>query len=105
VLLLTDVSSSVAVKSQDNRTEAILTGAGDKGYCNLKHGTYMEEAAVGDTIITSGLDSLYPAGIPVGKIKSARKNTSMLDQDVKIDLYANPRNTDEVMVITRLREM
>ncbi|MBF0517191.1 MAG: rod shape-determining protein MreC [Nitrospirae bacterium] len=104
VLLLTDVSSAVAVKSQDNRTEAILSGSGED-YCFLKHGTGMEEAVIGDTIITSGLDSLYPAGIAVGKVVSTEKNPSMFEQDIKVELFANPRKIDEVMVITRHRDM
>ncbi|MBF0459464.1 MAG: rod shape-determining protein MreC [Nitrospirae bacterium] len=104
VLLLTDVSSSVAVKSQDNRTEAILTGLGEE-YCSLKHGRDMEEAAAGDTFITSGLDLMYPAGIPVGKVISAEKNPSMFEQDIKVGLFADPLKIDEVMVITRRRDM
>ncbi|KWT93241.1 rod shape-determining protein MreC [Candidatus Magnetominusculus xianensis] len=104
VLLLTDVSSSAAVKSQDNRTEAILVGVGED-YCNLKHGVDMEKTAVGDIIITSGLDSLYPAGVPVGKVISSEKNPTMFEQDVKVALFANPQKIDEVMVITRSRDM
>ncbi|MBF0554894.1 MAG: rod shape-determining protein MreC [Nitrospirae bacterium] len=104
VLLLTDVSSSVAVKSHDNRTEAILTGVGED-YCTLRHGLDMEEVAAGDTMITSGLDSLYPPGIPVGKVLSAEKNPSMLEQDIKVGLFASPLKIDEVMVITRRRDM
>ncbi|MBF0319379.1 MAG: rod shape-determining protein MreC [Nitrospirae bacterium] len=100
VLLLTDVSSSVAVKSQDNRTEAILIGLGE-GYCNLKHGSYMEEATVGDMLITSGLDSLYPAGIPVGKITVVEKKTTMSEQNLQVTLFSNAHKIDEVMVVTR----
>ncbi|MCG6553067.1 MAG: rod shape-determining protein MreC [Candidatus Magnetominusculus sp. LBB02] len=103
VLLLTDVSSAVAVKSQDNRTEAILTGVGED-YCTLRYGI-MEEAAAGDTMITSGLDSLYPMGIPVGKVIAVEKNPSMFEQDIKVALFANPLKIDEVMVVARPQDM
>jgi len=72
LLLLTDINFSVSVRLQESRKEGILSGIGMRK-CILKYMPYEEEIKIGDIIITSGLDSLFPPGIPVGYVSKVDK--------------------------------
>lgn len=65
VLLLTDPSFSVSVRIQPSRIEGIVSGKGN-GQCILKYVLKEEKIEQGQLLVTSGLDGLFPEGIPVG---------------------------------------
>jgi rod shape-determining protein MreC len=104
VLLLTDINSSVAVKLQNSRVEGILSGANSDA-CSLKYISSDVEVASGDVVITSGLDELFPADIPVGVVTSVEKTPTSLFQTVTVRLYADPNASEDVMVIRRMEEV
>ncbi len=98
VLLITDADSSVAVRAQDSRLHGILSGTGS-AYCTLKYIQTNQDVIVGDTLITSGLDELYPAGIPVGRIISVVKPEVGSFQIIKVEPFSNQLKVEEVIVV------
>ncbi len=67
-LLLTDPGSRIAVLSQETRTAGILTGRGGRESMEVRfveHNALIEE---GELLVTSGLDGVYPKGLPVARI-------------------------------------
>ncbi len=76
VILITDVNSSVAVRLQTSRAEGILEGRGDNS-CYLKYVSREVDISVGEKIITSGLDGLYPAGLLIGDVSLVRAEDEM----------------------------
>ncbi len=67
-LLLTDPGSRIAVLSQKTRTAGILTGRGGRETMEMRfveHNATIEE---GELLVTSGLDGVYPKGLPVARI-------------------------------------
>jgi rod shape-determining protein MreC len=69
LLLVTDINFSVSVRLQESRLEGILSGNGTRT-CILKYIPQDAEVKAGDIIITSGLDLLFPKGIPVGYVST-----------------------------------
>jgi len=69
VLLITDPSSGVGATLAQSRVQGILKG-GANGFCELHY--VMNEEAVnrGEAVVTSGLDTVYPKGLPVGNVFS-----------------------------------
>jgi len=67
VLLITDPSSGVGVSLAQSRVQGILKG-GSNSSCDLHY--VMNEEAVnrGEQVVTSGLDQVYPKGLPVGTV-------------------------------------
>ena len=67
VLLITDPSSGAGVSLAESRVQGILKG-GTNNFCDLHY--VMDEEAVkpGEAVITSGLDQVYPKGLPVGAV-------------------------------------
>jgi rod shape-determining protein MreC len=54
---------------------------------------------VGDTIVTSALSSIFPEGIPVGKVKSFERKSGDAFYTVKVDLSTQFRKLNHVYVI------
>ncbi len=103
VLLITDPNSSVAVRQRESRINGILSGKG-MYKCELKYIPNDEDVEIGEELITSGLDSLYPSGIPVGRIKSVRKGTGDFFQTISVEPYIDPLTLEEVMILRNDRE-
>jgi rod shape-determining protein MreC len=67
VLLITDPSSGVGVTLAQSRVQGILKGGSD-GVCGLHYIMNEEVMNRGDAVVTSGLDQVYPQGLPVGTV-------------------------------------
>jgi rod shape-determining protein MreC len=66
--LLTDRNLTIPVQIQRNGLRAIAFGGAEPGRMELRYISVNADLKEGDTVVTSGLDSLYPAGLPVGRI-------------------------------------
>lgn len=98
IILVTDPNFSVAVRIDRNRVEGILTGKGNS--CLLKYIPLEEEVLIGDRIITSGLDEIFPEGILVGAVKSINKKKGLF-QLIEV-IPTQPENKiEEVAVIKK----
>ena len=98
LLLLTDINFSAAVRLQESRKEGIVSGTGTRKLV-LKYIPYEEEVKVGDIIITSGLDELFPPGIPVGFISKIDKQGTGRFQDIEVTPYVDDSKMEEVLII------
>jgi rod shape-determining protein MreC len=70
VMLLTDPSSGVGTMLERSRTQGVLKGAGNN-LCQLDYVMNEELVSPGDAVVTSGLDQIYPKGLPVGTVLKA----------------------------------
>jgi rod shape-determining protein MreC len=66
--LITDRNLTVPVQVQRNGLRAIAFGGPEPGRMELRYMSVNADVKEGDLMVTSGLDSLYPAGLPVGRI-------------------------------------
>lgn len=98
ILLITDPNFSASVRIERNRAEGILSGKGNK--CIIKYVPLEEEVLVGDRIITSGLDGLFPEGIIAGVVKSVNKKEGLFQIIEAVPIQ--PENKiEEVAVIKK----
>jgi rod shape-determining protein MreC len=98
LLLLTDINFSAAVRLQESRKEAILSGTGT-GKCLLKYVPPDEKVKAGDVVVTSGLDALFPSGIPVGYVSKVDEQGSGMFQRIEVTPYQDDTKMEEVIVI------
>ncbi|NOZ86196.1 MAG: rod shape-determining protein MreC [Deltaproteobacteria bacterium] len=100
VLLLTDVSSSVSIIVAPVRAKALLTGSGDdEEACIVDYLRRNHRINVGDEVITSGLDGVFPKGLPVGKISRIRDPGQGLFYEARVDLAADLTSLEEVLIL------
>lgn len=69
VTAVNDQSMTVPVQIQRSGVRAIAYGVGQG--MELRYLPVAADIRVGDVVVTSGLDGLYPAGIPVGTVTTA----------------------------------
>ena len=69
VMIINDTNSAVDVYSTGKQTRGILEGTGQT-VLKLKYVLKNEEVEVGDRLITSGKDAIYPKGLPIGIVIS-----------------------------------
>jgi rod shape-determining protein MreC len=67
VLLITDPSSGVGATLAQSRVQGILKG-GSNSSCELRYVMNEEVVNRGEAVVTSGLDQVYPKGLPVGTV-------------------------------------
>jgi rod shape-determining protein MreC len=99
VLLITDHNSGVDAVVQRSRARGIVEGMLDGG-CVMKYLNRGEDVEVGDRVVTSGLDGIFPKGIIVGEVtRVTRGNRGLLQTaDVK---PAVPLDRIEEVLVTR----
>ena len=88
IVPLYDVSSYIAARLAKSRFEGLLVGKGSENEVlsmNYVSKRALDETQPGDLIVSSGLDSLYPADLALGRVKriSEPEYQTSLDIDVE----------------------
>jgi len=65
----------------------------------LKYVDKHADLKAGDLIVTSGLDGVFPAGLPVGVVERVVKEAPGYFQEVRVRPSADLMHNEEVMVI------
>ncbi len=99
VLLVTDPSSGVDVFVQRTRARGIVSGSLENSTI-MKYVKRSEDIQVGDRLITSGLDGVFPKGLMVGTVIRVRKQHLGLFQYVEVMPAVNSARTEEVLVVS-----
>src|SRR5579875_3706119 len=97
VLLITDHNSGVDAVVQRTRARGIVEGQVDGG-CVLKFVKRTEDVQVGDLVVTSGVDGIFPKGLPVGRVTAVDKRGQGLFQAVEVTPAVDPGALEEVLV-------
>lgn len=98
VLLITDPHSGVDALVQRSRARGIVSGSLDNGPV-MKYVKRSEDIEVGDRLITSGLDGVFPKGLLVGTVTKVRKKSFGLFQVVGVDLAVDPSQIEDVLLV------
>ena len=67
VLLITDPSNGVGSVLEGSRAQGVLKGE-SQNLCRLDYVMNEDTVAPGELVLTSGLDQIYPKGLPVGTV-------------------------------------
>jgi rod shape-determining protein MreC len=98
VLLIIDQNSAVDAKVQDTRARGIVkgdpTGRGSFNYVLRKH-----DISLGDSVITSGLDGVFPKGLPIGRVSEIVRLSAGIFQEIAITPYVDFETLEEVLVL------
>lgn len=100
VMTIGDVNSSVDVNVEGRDTRGILEGT-DHTVLRLKYITKNDEIEIGDKLVTSGKDGIYPKGIPAGIVIAINKNKAGIFYDIEVMPYNNFKRLEEVIVVRR----
>ena len=101
VLLIMDRNSSVDATIQRSRARGILKG-GMSAICEFQYVARTDDVVVGDVLVTSGIEGIFPKGLLVGTVSQIRKKKYGVSQYIEIEPTVNLNKVEEVLVVTNL---
>jgi rod shape-determining protein MreC len=102
VLLISDQSSGVGAILEKTRLQGVLRGTAN-GEVVLERVMSDEQVPVGETVLTSGGDQIFPKGLPVGTVANVGKGKDLF-LNIKIRPAANLSKLEEVLVLVEKQE-
>ena len=104
VQLLQDGESGAGVLIERSRVTGIVEGRvgyGDQGSPDLtmKYVSGVADVALGDVVVTSGLDRMYPKGLVVGRISHLGPGAGLF-REILVTPSARFEQMEEVLVVT-----
>jgi rod shape-determining protein MreC len=105
VTLITDSSNSVSAELDNGAFGQVQPSIGDPNDMRLQFIDKGRPVKVGQSVATAGwstgrLESIYPRGIPIGRVSKVSSNELELYRQVHITPFADFKGLDNVQVIT-----
>jgi len=108
VLLITDPDHAVDVLDENSRARGILVGLRksmslhrDQYLTQMEWANAGSEIQVGDALVTSGMDGMFPKGLKVGQVKAVRHDTSGLFLEAEVAPQAELNKLENVLVVLK----
>lgn len=76
VTLVTEKNHAVPVQILRNGLRSVAFGAGDTSHMLLRYMPVSSDIQNGDILVTSGIDGLYPPGIPVARVEKIERDAA-----------------------------
>jgi rod shape-determining protein MreC len=100
VLLLIDQNSAVDCLIQRSREKGIVKGL-SSGLCKLDYVVRAGDVVAGDLVVTSGMDRVFPKGLPVGQVVEVEDTPWDFFKDIKVKPMVDFAKLEEVLVIMK----
>jgi rod shape-determining protein MreC len=102
VLLLTDKEGGVGAMLADSRTQSPVGGQGEP-LLAMKYVPNDDAVSLGERVITSGMDRIFPRDLPVGTVAEIKSGNPF--KQIRIKPAANLERLEEVLVLLSLRPL
>jgi len=98
VLLMTDLNSKFGVLGQKNRTPGVISGKGIDNPLEVLYVPLNSPIEKDEMLVTSGLDGIFPKGLPVAQVTLIERSESSLFLVVKAKPLIDVKKIEEVML-------
>lgn len=98
VLLVTDRYAVVDGIVSRSRARGIVEGK-SRNMSALRYVERFEDVKVGDTVVTSGLDNIFPKGLPIAVVESVDMPSSSVSLKVDLRPVVDPDKIEEVFIV------
>lgn len=102
VLLLTDKESGVGAMLAVSRIQSPVGGLGEP-LITMKYVPNDDDVSVGERVITSGMDRIFPRDLPVGTVTEVKAGVDF--KRIRIKPAANLEKLEEVLVLLTLNPL
>jgi rod shape-determining protein MreC len=99
VTLITDKGHLVPVLNVRTGARAVIAGTGDDSRLELRFVPLASDFQKGDRLVTSGIDGIYPQGIPVAEVMNVERNSAALFATVDCKPLAGVNTDIQVLVL------
>jgi len=104
VLLLSDKESGVGALLADTRTQGPVKGNGEP-LLSLDYISVDDKVAVGEAVLTSGQDRIFPKDLPVGTVVDAAPDRKSPFLKIRVKPAAHLDRLEEVLVLQTRQDM
>ena len=103
VMLIIDSNSAVDSLVQRTRARGVIKGA-STDQCRLDYVLRKNDVRIGDTIVSSGLDGVYPKGLRIGHVSRVIEHDADIFHEVIISPFVDFEKLEEVLVILEVQK-
>jgi rod shape-determining protein MreC len=100
VMLIIDRNSAVDALVQRSRARGIIKGA-SADQCRFEFVLRKNDVQVGDTVVASGFDSVYPKGLRIGYVSDLSERSADIFYEITVTPFVDFEKLEEVLVILR----
>jgi rod shape-determining protein MreC len=104
VLLLADKDSGVGALLADTRTQGPVKGTGEP-QLSMNYVSNDEKVSVGEAVLTSGQDRIFPKDLPVGTVVEATPDRKTPFMRIRVKPAAHLNRIEEVLVLLTQQEL
>jgi rod shape-determining protein MreC len=97
VQMISNGDASVGVMVERTRVPGVARGT-ENLWLDLNYISNTEEVNVGDVILTSGFDGIYPKGLPVGRVVDSQKGKTGF-RAIRVQPSADLVHIEEVLIL------
>ena len=98
VQLLVDRNAAAGALIERSRAQGVVLGSGEERL-RMDYVSEVADVVVGDVVVTSGIDGIYPKGFVIGKVDAVEKNGSAFKR-ITVRPAVDFLSLEEVLVIT-----
>ena len=99
VTLITDKGQFVPVQNVRNGLRAVIGGTGSDGTLELRFVPLQADYQNGDELVTSGIDGVYPPGLPVAQVTQVERSAMQLFARITCIPLGGVANYNQVLVV------
>ncbi len=105
VTLITDKGHLVPVINLRTGLRAVLAGTGNDSRLELRFIPLAADFQNGDQLVTSGIDGIYPPGLPVAEVTHVERNTAYLFANIICRPLAGVNTHAQVLVLEPVKSL
>lgn len=102
VLAINDATSGAGALLEKSRLQGVVKGT-DAGELRLHYVMVDEKVEVGERVLTSGGDRIYPKGLPLGTVTEVKPGSDLFF-NIRVEPAAQLNRLEEVLIVTRIAE-
>ena len=101
VTLITDTEQRTPVQVLRNGLRAVIYGGGERGTLDLSYMAANADVLADDVLVTSGIDGIYPAGLPVAKVSRIERDAAYSFAKITCIPTAGTDQNRQVLVLSQ----
>ena len=102
VQLLIDRNAAAGALIERSRVSGVAVGTDGNGQLRMEYVLNLQDVRVGDRIVTSGIDGIYPEGFLIGRVTAAAEGLGLY-QIIHVDPAVDFSKIEDVLVVVNAR--
>jgi rod shape-determining protein MreC len=104
VTLVTQKDHAIPVQNVRNGMRGVSYGSGDGATLDLRHMATNADVQEGDRLVTSGIDSIYPPGVPVATVTKVERTAGFAFARITLAPAAGIDRYRQVLILAQVAE-